>query len=365
MTANQNLKSLHEAGVSIWLDTLSRQLLRSGEFADLIRNYSVTGATTNPTIFANAISRSNLYDGQLQALSEKGLRDLQELFFALALDDVREAAALLHPEYERSRGRDGFVSFECTPDLAHDTEATIGQAVDLWERLSLPNVMIKVPGTIAGVDAIERLTSAGVNVNVTLLFSVQRYEEVIDAYVRGLTARANRGLPVSDVASVASFFLSRIDSKLDGRMPAHLRGRVAIASAQVAYERYQAKFTGRGWEELERLGAHRQRPLWASTGTKNPEYPDTRYVSDLIGAGVVNTMPLQTVHAFADHGTIGASLGPDPVSAHRTLAGAEAAGVDLAAAASALEREGVSSFCDSYRRLLECIESKVGTLATR
>lgn len=365
MTVNQKLSSLHEAGVSIWLDTLSRQLLRSGEFAKLIRDCSVTGATTNPTIFANAVSQSNLYDDQLRALSETGLRELQELFFALALDDVRDAATLLRPVYERSRGRDGFVSFECTPDLAHDTEATIRQALDLWQRLSLPSVMIKVPGTTAGLAAIERLTTAGVNVNVTLLFSVARYEEVIDAYLRGLTARADAGLPVSPVASVASFFLSRIDGKIDDKLPAPLRGRVAIASAQLAYERYRAKFTGHAWQELERLGARPQRPLWASTGTKNPAYSDTLYVSELVRAGVVNTMPLQTLHAFADHGRVDASLGPDPVTAHRTLADAEAAGVDLTATASALEREGVSSFCDSYRRLLDCLQSKIGTLAIR
>src|SRR6185437_8653220 len=212
MAPNSNLRRLHGAGVSIWLDTLSRQLLESGNFARLIRDYSVTGATSNPTIFAKAITGSDLYDDQLRGLAAGGERDTQELFFELALDDVRAAARELRHAYDRSGGRDGFISFECTPDLADNTEATIAQASDLWERLDLPNVMIKVPGTRAGLPAIEELTRRGVNVNVTLLFSIERYEEVIDAYLRGLTARADAGEPLRQIASVASFFLSRIDT---------------------------------------------------------------------------------------------------------------------------------------------------------
>jgi transaldolase len=365
MAPNPNLQRLHEAGVSIWLDTLSRQLLQSGEFATLIGDSSVTGATSNPTIFAKAITGSDLYDNQLRWLAAGGERDTQELFFSLALDDVREAARLLRPEYEGSGGFDGFISFECTPDLADDTDATIAQATDLWERLALPNVMIKVPGTEAGLPAIEELTRRGVNVNITLLFSVARYEQVIDAYLNGLRARSQAGEPLSSIASVASFFLSRIDTKIDPRLAegSPVRGTVALASARVAYQRYLAKFAGPEWEGLERAGAKRQRPLWASTGTKNPAYSDVLYVSELVGPDVVNTMPEQTLRAFADHGTVTRTLDDDPEAAERTLAEALAAGIDLPAVTAELEREGVESFCDSYHQLLDCIEGKLGSVA--
>jgi transaldolase len=361
MAPNLNLERLHHAGVSIWLDTLSRQLLQSGEFAGLIRDYSVTGATSNPTIFAKAITGSDLYDGELRELADAGQRDLQELFFSLALDDVREAARLLRPIYDRSNGRDGFISFECTPDLADDTEATIAQASDLWQRLAQPNVMIKVPGTAAGLEAIEELTRQGVNVNVTLLFSIERYEQVIDAYLRGLRARAQAGKPLEHLHSVASFFLSRIDTKVDELLAegSPLRGEVAIASARVAYERYLGKFAGDAWERLEALGANRQRPLWASTGTKNPDYSDTRYVAELVGPDIVNTMPDHTLRAFADHGQVACTLDADADAAERTLADAQASSIDLARLTAELEREGVKSFCDSYHQLLDCIEGKL------
>jgi transaldolase len=365
MAPNPNLQRLHDAGVSIWLDTLSRQLLDSGEFAALIRDCSVTGATSNPTIFAKAITGSNLYDDQLRSRASEGAREPQELFFALALDDVREAARELRPAYDASNGRDGFVSFECTPDLANDTNATIAQATDLWQRLDQPNVMIKVPGTKAGLPAIEELTRRGVNVNVTLLFAIDRYEQVIDAYLRGLTARAEAGEPISGIASVASFFLSRIDTKVDGALPEQspLRGHVAIASARVAYQRYVAKFEGVEWERLKALGAQTQRPLWASTGIKNPDYSDVLYVAELIGPDVINTMPEQTLRAFADHGQVTQTLDTNPADAERILADAAAAGIDVDAVTAELERAGVQSFCDSYHQLLDCIDSKLGTLA--
>src|SRR5512132_3110521 len=360
-----NLPRLHDAGVSIWLDTLSRQLLDSGDFAALIRDYSVTGATSNPTIFAKAITGSDLYDDQLRRLASDGVRDTQELFFALALDDVRAAARALRATYEGSDGRDGFISFECTPDLADDTEATIEQATELWRRLDRPNVMIKVPGTQAGLPAIEELTRRGINVNVTLLFSIERYEAVIDAYLRGLTARAEAGEPLAGIASVASFFLSRIDTKVDARLAeaSPLRGHVAIASARIAYQRYRARFAGPDCERLRDLGARSQRPLWASTGTKNPDYSDVLYVADLIGPDVINTMPEQTLRAFADHGEVARTLDLDAARAEETLAAATAAGIDLAAVTAELEREGVRSFCDSYHELLDCIEGKLGMLA--
>ena len=366
MAANPKLKELHEAGVSIWLDTLSRQLLQSGEFAELIRDYSVTGATSNPTIFAKAITGSDLYDGELRQLVDAGERDLQELFFSLALDDVRAAARELRPTFDASGGRDGFISFECTPDLADDTEATISQASDLWARLCQPNVMIKVPGTHAGLAAIEELTRRGVNVNVTLLFSIERYEQVIDAYQRGLAARMEAGESVGQIASVASFFLSRIDTKVDNKLPedSPLRGQVAIASARVAYQCYLGKFAGEGWDRLEAGGANRQLPLWASTGTKNPDYSDTRYVADLVGPDVINTMPDHTLRAFADHGDVVRTLDSDPDAAERTLADAAASGIDLQTVTGELEREGVQSFCDSYHQLLYCLDGKLGAVAT-
>jgi transaldolase len=361
MAPDANLRRLHAAGVSIWLDTLSRELLEDGGFADLIRDFSVTGATSNPTIFAKAITGSDRYDDQLQRLAHSGVTDPQELFFALALDDVRAAAGQLRAAYDASGGRDGFVSFECTPDLADDTEATVAQALDLWARLDQPNVMIKVPGTTAGLPAIRELTRRGVNVNVTLLFSIERYEAVVEAYLDGLSDRAAEGRPLDTVASAASFFLSRIDSKVDAQLgeTSPLRGQIAIASARVAYQRYLAKFDGPRWGRLAERGARSQRPLWASTGTKDPSYSDVRYVEQLIGPDVINTMPGQTLQAFADHGEVAQTLDAAPADAEQALGDLATAGVDLAAITQQLEREGVASFCASYRELLDCIERKL------
>jgi transaldolase len=364
-STNDRLRALQFAGVSVWLDTLSRELLHSGAFRELIREYGVAGATSNPTIFAKAITGSDRYDSQLRQLAEGGEDDLQQLFFRLALDDIRDAARELRAVYEQSRGRDGFISFECTPDLADDTEATVSQALDLWHRLDEPNIMIKVPATTAGLGAIEELTRHGVNVNVTLLFGTDRYERVIDAYIRGLAARAKDGRSLDTIASVASFFVSRIDTKIDAQLPENspLRGRVAIANARAAYQRYQTKFAGPDWERLRAQGAHAQRPLWASTGTKNPAYSDVLYVSELIGPDVINTMPEQTLRAFADHGEVTRTLDADPTAAQRTLADARRGGIDLGAVTDELEREGVQAFCDSYQQLLRCIDAKLGALA--
>ena len=355
------LQALHDFGVSIWLDTLSRDLLDTGDFQRLVDGSAVTGATSNPTIFANAITRSSRYDDQLHAALASGTRDPRELFFELALDDVRRAADVLQPAYADSEGRDGFVSFECTPDLADDTRATIEQAVELWERLDRPNVMIKVPATEAGIPAIEELTVRGVNVNVTLLFSAARYEQVIDAYIAGLERRLAAAEPVTAIASVASFFVSRVDGKADALLPADssLRGRIAIANAHRAYARYRERFAGERWAVLRDAGARPQRPLWASTGTKDPAYSDVLYVENLLAPEVVNTMPEATLHAFADHGNVGRALTGDAASAERVLQGAADDGIDLDDITSELEREGVRSFCDSYRELLSCIETKV------
>jgi transaldolase len=358
------LEQLHDIGVSIWLDTLSRELLETGAFAALVDEAAVTGATSNPTIFAKAITASARYDNQLRSLASAGTTDSRELFFAVALDDVRAAAAILRPVHERSGGDDGFISFECTPDVADDAEATVEQALDLWERLALPNALIKVPATQAGVRAIEELTARGVNVNVTLLFAVQRYEEVIEAYLRGLERRVAAGEPVDGIASVASFFVSRVDAKADAVLAADssLRGQVAIANAHHAYARYLARFAGERWRRLQERGARPQRPLWASTGTKDPHYSDVLYVEGLIAPGVINTMPERTLRAFRDHGQVAPTLDADAGAARAVLSRAAVEGVDLDAITRDLEREGVQAFCDSYQQLVGCIESKLGSL---
>ena len=360
------LQGLQHAGVSIWLDTLSRELLENGDFSELVRDHAVTGATSNPTIFAKAITGSDRYDEPLRAAVAAGTTDLQELFFEIALEDVRRAAELLRPTYDATGGHDGFISFECTPDLAADTQATIAQARDLWERLGPPNVMIKVPATEAGVPAIEELTAGGVNVNVTLLFSVERYEQVIEAYLRGLERRAHAGEPLETISSVASFFVSRVDAEADTLLApdSPLRGEVAIANANRAYGRYLERFSGERWDSLCALGARRQRPLWASTGTKDPSYSDVLYVERLSAPGVVNTMPEQTLRAFADHGNVDRVLDTDPSEAERVLAATAEAGVDLDAITATLERDGVRSFCSSYNQLLDCIGSKLPGLGS-
>ena len=355
------LQALHDAGVSIWLDTLSRELLDSGDFAGLIADCAVTGATSNPTIFAKAITGSDRYDDQLRAAVASGTRDPQELFFELALEDIRRAADLLRPAYDESDGRDGFVSFECTPDLADNSAATIEQALELWARLDRPNVMIKVPGTEAGIPAIEELTARGVNVNITLLFSIARYEQVIDAYLTGLERRVAAGQPVDAIASVASFFVSRVDGKTDALLPAgsRLRGRVAIANARRAYAHYLERFSDQRWLALRDAGARPQRPLWASTGTKDPTYSDVLYVEELIAPDAINTMPQATLRAFAEHGEVSDTISAVAGAAQATLCRAQDAGIDLDAITDQLEREGVRSFCDSYQELLACVETKL------
>jgi transaldolase len=359
------LEQLRAAGVSIWLDTLSRELLDTGAFAGLIERSAVTGATSNPTIFAKAIMSSNRYDEQLRRAVDAGVREPRDLFLELALEDVRRAADLLRPSYDASAGRDGFVSFECTPDLADDTPGTIEQAVELWGRIARENVMIKVPATDAGIPAIEELTARGINVNVTLLFSVARYEQVIDAYVAGLERRLSGGDPVDAIASVASFFVSRVDAKVDPRLPpgSALRGRVAIANARLAYARYRDRFAGQRWRLLHEAGAQPQRPLWASTATKDPAYSDVLYVEELTAPGVINTMPEATLRAFADHGDATRAFPPDSRWPEETLRRAHEEGIDLAAVTAALEREGVRSFCASYSDLLACIAAKLERVA--
>jgi transaldolase len=283
-------------------------------------------------------------------------------FFDLALADVAHAAELLRPVYEASEGQDGYVSFQTTPDLSHDSAGMIDQALALWRRLDRPNVMIKVPGTSSGVAATEELTVLGVNVNVTLLFSVERYGQVIEAYLQGLDRRSAKGLPLAGIASVASFFVSRIDAKVDPGLPegSPLRGKVAIANAWRAYALQQRRFGGERWARLEAAGARTQRPLWASTGTKDPSYSDVLYVEELVTPGGVNTMPEGTLRAFADHGKVHVAEGD---GYERVLAEAAAAGAELERVAAELEREGIDSFESSYERLVEQIESRTAAVA--
>jgi transaldolase len=348
--------------VSIWLDTLSRELIDDGGLAALISEMGVSGATSNPTIFAKAICGSDRYDDQLLAALHEGVDDSRELFLTLALEDVRRAARLLRPLYEMSGGRHGFVSFECTPDVAYDAAATVDQALLLWRRLGLPNVMIKVPATTPGIQAIEDLTALGVNVNVTLLFSVERYEQTVEAYLRGLERRLRAGYSLEGIDSVASFFVSRIDARADARLPVDspLRGQLAIANARVAFERFHQRFAGPRWHALVRHGACSQGLLWASTATKDPAYRDVLYLEQLALPGTILTVPEATLRAFADHGDTGNAAPLDLAAAQRTLAAADA--VDLPAITADLEREGVEAFAKSYRELLGCIEQRLHAL---
>jgi transaldolase len=360
------LQALRNTGVSIWVDTLSRELLDTGELARLIEDCGVTGASSSPTTFAKAIAGSDRYDDQLHAAVASGVREPRELFFELALDDVRRAADLVRPVYDRSDARDGYVSFEVTPDLAHDTQATIEQGLELWGRLACPNVMIKVPATEAGVAAIEELTARAVNVDATLLFSVARYEQVIEAYLGGLARRLAAGEPVDTVASVASFFVSRVDAKVDPLLPpgSGLRGHVAIANARLAYARYLDRFSdqpflaGPRWHALAEAGARPQRPLWASSGAKDSPDSDVLYIEQLIRPDVVDTMPEATLRAFADHGRADYLL-PAAGWASAILRRTREAGIDLDAVAAELERDGVRSLRESYQQLLDRIETKL------
>lgn len=352
------LQALHDAGISIWLDTLSRGLLETGGLADLIDSCCVTGVTSNDTGFATAISGSDLYDEQIRAAILRGEEDPQELFLHLAVEDVGRAADLLLETHVVSDGRDGFVSLGCTPDLAHDAQATIAQALLLWSRLHRPNVMLKVPATDAGILAIEELTCLGVNVNVTLLFSLDRYEQVIEAYFLGLERRLASGGSLREVTSVAAFSVSPLDSKADallyGRSP--LRGRVALANTQRAYALYRERFVGRRWQVLEQAGARRQLPLWAKTATNDPAYSELRYVEELITPGAISTMPLSTLSAFADHGDPDHAVAFVESAAILNVADAV---LDLDAISSELEHEGLRASFASYHELLELIEVKV------
>jgi len=351
-------QALSDLGVSIWLDDLSRRRLESGSLAELVATRNVVGVTTNPTIFAQAVSAGEDYAAQLEELAAEGV-DVEEAVFRVTTDDVRTACDVLRPVYDATDGLDGRVSIEVSPDLAFDTEGTIAQALALWAAVDRPNAMIKIPATEAGLPAITAVLGRGISVNVTLIFSLARYEEVIEAYLAGLELAAERGLDLASIRSVASFFVSRVDTEVDRRLGEgheELRSRAGLANARLAYERYEAAFAGERAARLLAAGAHRQRPLWASTGVKDPALPDTLYVTGLAVDDTVNTMPEKTLEATYDH----AELAGDAVrgsydESRRVLAALAAEGIDIDEVTALLEREGVEKFIVSWHELLDTV----------
>ncbi len=353
------ITKLAQLGQSLWLDNIQRRQLENGELKAMIERGDIRGMTSNPTIFNNAISKSNDYDSALIPLAWAGW-NAEKIFWELVVEDIKEACGLFLPLYEESNGGDGYVSIEVSPYLANDTEATAAQAQQLWARVARPNLMVKIPATQAGIPAIRRAVAAGINVNITLIFSLARYLEVMEAYLSGLEDRLAGGHPIAHLASVASFFVSRLDTKVDGRLPegSPLRGRAAVANAKLAYEEFQKFFSGERWEKLKAHGARLQRPLWASTSTKNPAYPDTLYVDNLVGPHTVNTVPPQTLEAVKEHGKAEVAITTDVDKAHGVIAQLEAAGISMAQVTQELEDEGVKAFADSITALLKTIDER-------
>jgi len=349
-------------GVSIWLDDLSRQRILSGNLAELISSRNVTGVTTNPTIFALALSKGEAYEGQVEQLARAGV-STDEAIFSITSDDVRNACDLFRPLYDETSGVDGRVSIEVSPDLAHDTEGTVAQAKDLWGRVDRPNALIKIPATKAGLPAITEVIGAGISVNVTLIFSLERYGEVIDAYLAGLEKARDAGIDLSTIHSVASFFVSRVDSEVDKRLAAigteeakALSSKAGLANARLAYELYEKRFAESRATDLIAAGANVQRPLWASTGVKDPALPDTLYVTGLVAPGTVNTMPEKTLEATFDHAEVtGDTVTGAYAEAHALFDDLAAVGVDFADVTEVLEREGVEKFIASWQELQQTV----------
>jgi transaldolase len=360
---SDRLKALADAGVSIWLDDLSRDRITTGNLADLVANKSVTGVTTNPTIFAAALAKGHAYDAQVKELAAQGY-ELHDAIKALTTDDVRNACDVLSATYAASGGVDGRVSIEVDPDLAHQTDETHDQALDLWKIVDRPNTLIKIPATKPGLPAITATIAEGVSVNVTLIFSLERYRGVIDAYLSGLEQAAEAGHDLSQIHSVASFFVSRVDTEIDKRLDAigteeakALKGQAAIANARLAYALYEDEFSSERFAALEAKGANRQRPLWASTGVKDPAYPDTMYVTELVVANTVNTMPEKTMEAFADHGEVkGDMVSGTEAEAQQVMDDLEAVGISYDEVVDVLEREGVEKFEASWAELVEDVK---------
>ncbi len=370
------LLELQSLGQSIWIDFISRGIISSGELQRMIKEDGVSGVTSNPSIFEKAITKSDDYDEAIRALTVQG-KKTDEVYQLLTVEDIQMVADVLRPTYDRTDGQDGFVSLEVSPNLAHDTQGTMQEARLLWSLVDRPNSMIKVPATREGLDAIKELTGEGVNVNITLLFGLPRYQEVVNAYLDGLEILANKGGNLHFVASVASFFLSRIDVLLDpvletkkkesgptAEIASILQGQVAIASARVAYQLYKEFFHSDRFARLAAKGARPQRLLWASTSTKNPMYGDTKYVEPLIGPETINTVPVETLHAYRDHGRPQLSLEQNISRAYHTLNKLSLVGIDLDRATQQLEEEGVEKFVSALERLMLSLREKQAAIHT-
>ncbi|WP_322759293.1 transaldolase [Frankia sp. Cr2] len=360
------LAQLSAAGVAVWLDDISRDRLRTGNLAELMRTRTVVGVTSNPTIFQKAISSGSAYDEQIRDLAIRGV-DVGEAVRAITTADVRAACDVLHPAYEASGGVDGRVSIEVDPRLAHDSERSLAEARALWWLVDRPNLFIKIPATLAGLSAITATLAQGISVNVTLIFGLDRYDAVMDAFMTGIEQAGKAGHDLANLASVASFFVSRVDTEVDRRLEKidtdeakALRGKAAVANARLAYERYETAFATPRWAALAKDGARPQRPLWASTSAKDPAMPDTIYVAELIAPGTVNTMPEATLHAFADHGVVrGDTIRPHYDDARAVMARLSALGISLPDVVEVLEREGVEKFEDSWNQLLTAVHEQL------
>lgn len=365
-------QQLHQLGQSVWYDNIQRSLLKNGDLARMISRGEIRGVTSNPSIFMNAITKTQDYDTSLLPLTDSGMDSLG-LFFRLAIEDIQAAADLFLPLYHETNGGDGYVSLEVSPYLAYDATATVAQAKDLWERVNRPNLMIKIPATYVGIPAIIHTIAAGINVNVTLIFSLERYAQVMDAFMQGLEQRLVQGLPITSIASVASFFVSRVDTNIDRQLEtliktkgtnadqAHaLLGKAAIANARLAYADFRQVFSSERFLKLKAQGAQLQRPLWASTSTKNPKYRDVLYVEELIGPHTVNTIPPQTLTAFLEHGKVRLSIEEGLEQAHQVIADLSGLEIDMAQVTQQLEDEGVKAFSDAFDTLLCAIRERAG-----
>ena len=364
-----NLHKLSALGQSVWIDYLSRDLLQTGELARMMKEDAVVGVTSNPTIFQKAISQGDRYDAQLKEILESGEEDAKEIFLQLSSNDIADACDLLRKVWDGGGGLDGYVSWEVDPTLAYEQEATIAEARRLHEWIERPNLYVKIPATEPGLGAIEEMIASGRNINVTLIFSLERHKEVMEAYLRGVERLVESGGDPSTVHSVASFFVSRVDTETDKRLAelggdaTKLAGQLGIANAKLAYQNYLDTFSGPRWQALEAKGATKQRCLWASTSTKNPDYRDVMYVEELIGPETVNTMPEETIQAFQDHGTVAETLTKDVDAARQLLDDLREAGIDYDDVVETLEREGVQKFSDSFEELMDGIRAKRGELA--